>query len=98
MMTLELVITFFIGFVIGMMFFGGLWWTVQKIVSSRKPMIWFLSGWLLRMILALTGFYFVLNFSSGTPWKSLLICLFGFILARPFVTWLTQGRQAHHAP
>jgi len=74
------------GGALGTMFFGGLWWTVQKALSSTRPALWFFSSWLLRMSLALTGFYFV----AGGHWQRLLICLLGFVMARPIVTRLTQ--------
>lgn len=74
------------GGMIGVMFFGGLWWTVQKALSSTRPALWFFSSWLLRMSLALTGFHLV----AGGHWQRLLICLLGFVMARPVVTRLTQ--------
>ena len=52
-------------------FFGGLWWTVRKGVSSRQPALWFFGSLLLRMSIALAGFYFV----SGGHWERLLACL-----------------------
>lgn len=30
------------GFALGMLFFGGLWWTVQKVLSSSRPTLWLL--------------------------------------------------------
>ena len=71
------------GAVIGAIFFGGLWWTVRRGVSSDRPAIWFLGSWLVRMGIALAGFYFV----SGGHWDRLLACLVGFVVARFLVTW-----------
>jgi F1F0 ATPase subunit 2 len=73
------------GVALGAMFFGGLWWTVRRGTSSRRPALWFVSSHLLRMSLALAGFYAV----SGGRWDRLLACLVGFIIARVLVTWLT---------
>ncbi len=47
------------GLVLGAIFFGGLWWTVRKGLSSRQPALWFFGSMLLRMGIALAGFYFV---------------------------------------
>ncbi len=70
---------------LGLIFFGGLWWTVRRGVSSEQPAFWFLGSILLRMTIVLVGFYFV----SGQAWQRLLLCLLGFMMARILVTWLT---------
>ena len=54
-----------------MIFFGGLWWTVRKGVSSQRPALWFFGSLLLRMSIALAGFYF----SARGHWQRLLVCL-----------------------
>jgi F1F0 ATPase subunit 2 len=38
----------------------------------------------------LTGFYFV----AQGRWQRLLLCLFGFVIARLVVKWLTRENQA----
>ena len=42
---------------LGALFFGGLWWTVRKGVSSTQPALWFFGSLLLRTSIALAGFY-----------------------------------------
>lgn len=74
------------GVLLGAMFFGGLWWTVRKGVSSARPARWFFGSLLLRMSMTLAGFYVV----SEGHWERLLMCLFGFTLARLMVTRLTR--------
>ena len=90
--TLSLVLAWVAGGVLGAMFFGGLWWTVRKGVSSRQPALWFFGSLLLRMSLALAGLYVV----SGGQWDRLLVCLLGFVMARLVVTWLTRASGEHH--
>lgn len=80
------------GVLLGVIFFGGLWWTVRKGFSSKQPALWFLTSLLLRISIALAGFYFV----SGGHWKRLLVCLFGFVLARFIVTRFTGPPVEHH--
>jgi len=75
------------GMLLGAVFFGGLWWTVRMGVSSEQPVFWFFGSLLLRMGVALAGFYFV----SGGHWERLLLCLVGFVIARLGVTWLTRS-------
>ena len=78
----TLVLAFAAGGLLGAMFFGGLWWTVKKGLSSKRPARLFLGSLLLRTVLALAGFYFV----AGGHWQRLLSCLLGFIVARHFIT------------
>jgi F1F0 ATPase subunit 2 len=91
------------GLLLGAFFFGGLWWTVIKGVSSQWPALWFLASMLLRMSVTLAGFYFV----GGDDWRRWLLCLLGFVLARLGVKWLTRrpvehrnsrALEASHAP
>ena len=63
--TLGLVMAWLAGCAIGAVFFGGLWWTVRKAVSSRQPAMWFLGSLLLRMGVAVAGFCRCLQRSLG---------------------------------
>lgn len=47
--TLRLVPVLVTGVLLGGMFYGGLWWTVRKGVSSQRPALWFFGSLLLRM-------------------------------------------------
>jgi F1F0 ATPase subunit 2 len=96
---LRLVLAWGAGGVLGAMFFGGLWWTVRRGVLSQQPALWFFGSLLLRVSIALAGFYLV----SGGQWKRLMLCLVGFVMARFVVMWLTrptgedQSRPAQEA-
>jgi F1F0 ATPase subunit 2 len=89
-----LAIALLAGSILGTIFFGGLWWTVQKSMSSAQPALWVFPSLLLRTAIALTGFYFV----SRGDWRRLLACLAGFIAARLAVTWLTRLPVTRGAP
>jgi F1F0 ATPase subunit 2 len=78
------------GVLLGAMFFGGLWWTVQKGVSSDKRAFWFVASMPLRMIMTLAGFYFVARGHA----QRLLMCLLGFVMARLVATRLVRGAEA----
>ena len=91
------------GGVLGGIFFGGLWWTVQSAVSSKSPALWFLGSLLLRTGITLAGFYLV----SNGHWPRLLACFLGFLLARAMAVRLTRvplqqkqrlSKEAKHAP
>ena len=100
--TLPLALAFVTGVLLGAIFFGGLWWTVRKGVSSKLSALWFFSSMLLRTSAALAVFYFI----ARSHWERLLVCLLGFIIARLIVTRLTRAaerptclaREASHAP
>jgi hypothetical protein len=44
------------------------------------------------MSITLAGFYFV----GREDWQRWLLCLFGFVLARLVVKWLTRPPAEHH--
>jgi F1F0 ATPase subunit 2 len=90
--SLTLALAWVTGGGLGTIFFGGLWWTVRKGVSSKQPALWFFGSLLLRMSIALSGFYLV----SGGRWDRLLACLLGFLVARFIVTRLTGPPLEHH--
>jgi len=99
----RLVLAWVAGGGLGVLFFGGLWWTVRKGVSAKQPALWFVGSMFARLGIGLAGFYLV----SGLRWERLLACLLGFAMTRPIVTWLTraprQGRSRSaqdggHAP
>jgi F1F0 ATPase subunit 2 len=73
-----------IGIGCGLVFFGGLWWTIRKGMGSSAPAAWFLGSFLVRMTIAVTGFYW----ASYGHWAGVLVCLAGFLGARAFVTRL----------
>jgi F1F0 ATPase subunit 2 len=101
--TLTLVVAGAMGVVLGAVFFGGLWWTVRRGVSSPRPALWFVGSLLLRTGIVLAGFYFV----GGGQSQRLLVCLLGFVSARCLVMRLTREpmetrnshvKEAVHAP
>jgi len=100
--TLSLVPALVTGVLLGAMFFGGLWWTVQKGVSSKRPALWFFGSLLLRTSIVLAGFYLI----GRGHWERLLVCLLGFLIARLLVTRLARAagkpiclaQDANHAP
>lgn len=84
---LQFLAALLVGFALGVLFFGGLWFTVQRSVTSRKPALWFLASFVFRTSLLLTGFYYV----AKESWQSLLICVAGFVIARLAVISITSS-------
>jgi len=91
---LTLILAWMAGLLLGGIFFGGLWWTVRRGVVSKRPAILFMSSFMLRMSIAVSGFLLV----GRGDWKRLMLCLVGFVMARLIVIWLTrQPLEASHA-
>jgi F1F0 ATPase subunit 2 len=99
---LSLAAALIAGIVLGAFFFGGLWWTVNKGLSSKRTALWFFGSMLVRMFIVVLGFYFIL----GDDWKRLLAGLLGFVIARMALMRLTReteqtrktAQEAAHAP
>jgi F1F0 ATPase subunit 2 len=85
--TLSLVLSLVAGILLGAIFFGGLWWTFQKVVSSNRSTLWFFVSLLMRTSILLAGFYFI----AHGHWERLLMCLLGFVVARPIVMGFTRA-------
>lgn len=84
----ELILSWALGLGLGITFFILLWWTVRKGLDARHPGSWFLSSMLLRMSLALAGFYLV----GDGQWPRILACLCGFVLAKFVSNEMLKGR------
>ena len=95
------------GGLLGVLFYGGLWWTVQHAATFRRPARALLLSALLRVGATLAGLYLV----AGNNWLRLVLCLMSFGLARAAVTWCTRlppppkypqfppaSAETHHAP
>jgi F1F0 ATPase subunit 2 len=74
------------GVLLGAFFFGGLWWTIRSSPPSQWSGLLFSASLLVRMAVAVTGFYLV----SHGEWRKLVACLVGFLLARIAVTRLIR--------
>ena len=82
----KLMPAFLGGLGLGMVFFGGLWLTVQKGLRSQRPALWFCTSFLLRTSITLIGIYVL----AGDNWQRLLVCLLGCLVARLVVTRLSR--------
>jgi F1F0 ATPase subunit 2 len=94
---LALLLALAAGMLLGVIFFGGLWWTVRSGMTARQPALWFICSMMLRTGIVTMGFYLLLSL-SGNSWKILLGSLFGFILARLFATRILPAPLSKIAP
>jgi len=88
--SLDLTLAGAAGLVLGLLFFGGLWWTLRRAFSSARPALWVAASLLLRMAVVASGFVLV----AAGDWRNLLACLLGFWAAR----WITIQLSKRAAP
>jgi len=67
-----------IGMFLGLIYFGGLWLTVQRMPNSRSPMLLTIGSFLIRAGLVLGVFFLV----AQGQWLRVIVCLVGFLLMR----------------
>lgn len=83
-----------VGVLLGVFFFGGLWFTVRKAVGANTPELWFLLSFIVRMSAVLASFYAI---SSSGTWQHLSIALLGFVLARMALICFTSSPTVNSA-
>jgi F1F0 ATPase subunit 2 len=69
------------GVLLGVFFFGGLWWTICKGMNASNPAIWFLFSFLARTVVTVAGIYLV----AKDHWPKFIGCFLGFMVARSIV-------------
>lgn len=74
----EIGLSTFSGTALGLLYFGGLWWTVARIQTSDSPVAIYLTSLLLRNAIALSGLFLILQVGV----IPMLAALIGFIGAR----------------
>ncbi|MEO8903667.1 MAG: ATP synthase subunit I [Polyangiaceae bacterium] len=81
-----MILALFAGCGLGAFFFGGLWLTVRRGLSSPRPALWFVGSMLVRIGVVLLAFYWI----GGGHFQRLLACGVGFFVGRVAVTWLSR--------
>jgi len=80
------------GVLLGLFYFGGLRWTLQRGLASNASPLWFGLSFLLRSGACLAGFYLVGAGDAGR----MLACLAGFVIGRAVLLRL-DARSAARA-
>lgn len=75
---IETILAIPFGFVLGSLYFWGLWQTTQQLPVTRAPLRLFLASYFGRLTLAGLGFY---GIAQG-GWVNVLLSLLGFLIAR----------------
>lgn len=84
---LKLIVALPAGVLLGVFFFGGLWWTINRSLAAAQPAILIMGSFLLRTVVTVGGFYVALL--GG--WQSLVTCMVGFLIARVVVTRMVRA-------
>lgn len=87
--TVYSLLAFVGGLLLGGFFYGSLRWTVRRGLVSSRPAAWFFISYLVRMAVALAGFYTI---SAGSS-PRLIACLIGFVIARFLVMRFDSERK-----
>lgn len=88
-------VAFLGGGLLGLCYFGGLWLTLKKILEKRWPQRWLGVSLLVRLTVALTGFWAVARTDAG----AFFFAVGGFFLVRIVLTRKieSKGEGRHHA-
>lgn len=84
-----ILLAFVSGIALGVLFFGGLWFTIRVSINSKVPAIWFFISLTLRLCITLLGFYYI----GVGSWQRLIVCVLGFVLARIIVLHITKKHE-----
>jgi F1/F0 ATPase, Methanosarcina type, subunit 2 len=76
--TLSLFLCGIAGMALGLLYFGGLWMTIQRLPHTRSPIPFMLGSMIIRTAITVGGFYYVMN----QHWERAVACLIGFVLMR----------------
>lgn len=71
-------INFIIGVILGIIFFGGLYWTIQKLTEVRQPGFLMIVSLIFRMAVLVSVLYYV----SRSGYKGILYALLGMLFVR----------------
>ena len=89
-----LVGSFIVGLALGYFYFGGLWWTVNRLQRTRQPALLFTASFILRTTIVVGAVYLLL----GGGWRAVALCMAGFIAIRMVLTryWGPEAEQSEN--
>lgn len=82
------------GLALGVFFYGGLWWTLQRLAHSRHPASLALLSFVLRLSLSCVGLALLMQ---DQLWR-LFAAFAGFLCVRVFMVRQFQSAPEPHAP
>ena len=76
--SIMLLSAFIWGLVLGTIYFAGLWYSIRLVLNRNHTALWMSVSFLLRNLLVLAGFYWIMD----NNWLPLVTSLAGFLLVR----------------
>lgn len=73
-----------VGLIAGTVFFGGLWWTVRRLPTARRPLVLYFGSLAVRAAVVALAFFALLSLHD---WPQLIAALGAFLVARLALTW-----------
>lgn len=89
---ITLLLALVAGILMGAFYFRGLWWTVNRMEHTGRPLAWAAASFLLRTGVVAGGFYLLLPLG----WQALAVALLGFLAIRTAALrrWGMRGAPA----
>lgn len=85
-----MIVSFLIGLLMGILYFGGLYFSTQKFNSAKSPALFMILSFVLRMGILIVGFYYL----SKSGYKNILIGLLGVMLVRFIMVFNIKNRPS----
>ena len=86
---LWLAASLIVGIGLGGVYFGGLWWTVNRLMTAKNPVLIAPVSMLVRAAITVAGLYYV----SDGRWLRLVVAMAGFIGVRVVLRRLLGPEQ-----
>jgi F1F0 ATPase subunit 2 len=86
---MSYVLAFGAGMILGLLFFGGLYITIQKIETAKNPALIMILSFMIRMAVLVVAFYFI----AQSGYKEVLFALAGVIITRFVMTFRMRGEK-----
>ena len=77
------------GLALGLLFYGGLWYTISSLPVSRHPALLAVGSFWLRTLAVLAGFLFLID----SRWDNALISIAGFTIGRFTISRLSMNKE-----
>lgn len=81
-----MILVFLAGVALGIIFFGGLWFTVKKSINAKLPALLLSGSLFFRIAVTMLGFYLI----GAGNWQRIVLCFLGFMTARFLVLYITK--------
>ena len=81
------------GVILGILFFGGLWWTIQRCVCAKSPALLFVGSLIVRTIFTMGGLYLFCH----DDLKRWAVCTAGFLVGRGIMLKVLPSGGLVHA-